>query len=105
MAVSYADMVSSQSSERPLQPSRVEPVNYDSGAATSPRAADEAARWRDDPIDDVCSDRLGRSKFAMNSAHLINDTHSDSSSVVYGLEGPWGSGKSSVNCEEPVSAQ
>lgn len=65
-------------------------------AATGQKAHHAAGRWRDDPIDDERYDRLGRSTFAVNSACLIDDTHSASSSVVYGLEGPWGSGKSSV---------
>ena len=64
-------------------------------APTSPASADDA-RWRDDPIREVREDRLGRSKFAENCARLICDAHSAKSSVVYGLEGPWGSGKSSV---------
>jgi hypothetical protein len=54
------------------------------------------SRWRDDPIWDREQDTLHRGPFADNAADLIADIHSDSSSVVYGLEGPWGSGKSSV---------
>lgn len=52
--------------------------------------------WRDDPISTVEQDRLRRAPFAQHAARLINENHSDTSSVVYGLEGPWGSGKSSV---------
>ncbi|WP_425554606.1 P-loop NTPase fold protein [Georgenia daeguensis] len=33
---------------------------------------------------------------AHRAARLIDENHSTESSVVYGLEGPWGSGKSSV---------
>lgn len=63
------------------------------GMATSePRASG----WWDDPIVDPSEDTLGRKSFAKNAAHLINQNHSPAFSVVYGLEGPWGSGKSSV---------
>lgn len=52
--------------------------------------------WRDDPIKTVDEDRLRRAPVARRAAQLIAENHSRESSVVYGLEGPWGSGKSSV---------
>lgn len=52
--------------------------------------------WRDDPIKSVEEDRLRRAPVAQRAAQLIAENHSPESSVVYGLEGPWGSGKSSV---------
>lgn len=52
--------------------------------------------WRDDPIKTVADDRLSRAPVAQRAAQLIAENHSPESSVVYGLEGPWGSGKSSV---------
>lgn len=52
--------------------------------------------WRDDPIIEPDQDRLERAPFASHAATLIAGNHSPSSSVVYGLEGPWGSGKSSI---------
>lgn len=52
--------------------------------------------WRDDPIKTVAEDRLRRAPIAERAARLIKENHSAESSVVYGLEGPWGSGKSSV---------
>lgn len=52
--------------------------------------------WRDDPITTVAEDRLRRAPVAQRAARLITENHSPTSSVVYGLEGPWGSGKSSV---------
>lgn len=52
--------------------------------------------WHDDPIGTVEQDRLGRATFSQHAARLIHENHSAESSVVYGLEGPWGSGKSSV---------
>lgn len=55
-----------------------------------------ADRWHDDPISSVTADRLGRTSFAEHAARLIRENHTMHSSVVYGLEGPWGSGKSSV---------
>lgn len=55
-----------------------------------------ATGWHDDPIRSLDQDRLGRASFAKHAARLIAETHAVDSSVVYGLEGPWGSGKSSV---------
>lgn len=52
--------------------------------------------WRDDPIKTVTEDQLRRAPVAQRAAQLIAQNHSAESSVVYGLEGPWGSGKSSV---------
>ena len=52
--------------------------------------------WHDDPISSVEQDKLRRAPFAEHAARLIETNHSAESSVVYGLEGPWGSGKSSV---------
>lgn len=52
--------------------------------------------WHDDPISAPEQDRLGRAQFSQHAARLIDENHSGESSVVYGLEGPWGSGKSSV---------
>ncbi|WP_448640254.1 KAP family P-loop NTPase fold protein [Geodermatophilus sp. URMC 63] len=56
----------------------------------------ERPGWHDDPISSVGQDRLRRAPFAEHAARLINENHTAESSVVYGLEGPWGSGKSSV---------
>lgn len=55
-----------------------------------------ARGWHDDPIETVAQDRLGRAAVAERLAGLIGDGHSAESSTVYGLEGPWGCGKSSV---------
>lgn len=52
--------------------------------------------WRDDPIKTVDEDNLRRAPVAQRAARLIAENHTSDSSVVYGLEGPWGSGKSSV---------
>lgn len=52
--------------------------------------------WRDDPIKTIADDRLRRAPIAQRAARLIADNHSPESSVVYGFEGPWGSGKSSA---------
>lgn len=57
---------------------------------------DQRSGWRDDPIASVEQDRLHRTPFAQHAARLIDRNHSSETSVVYGLEGPWGSGKSSV---------
>lgn len=55
-----------------------------------------AEHWRDDPITSPAQDRLGRVELAERVATLIAETFSPDSSVVHGLVGPWGSGKSSV---------
>ncbi|SJN37437.1 KAP family P-loop NTPase fold protein [Luteococcus japonicus] len=52
--------------------------------------------WHDDPITSPEQDALGRTGLASRLARLINETHTRDSSVVYGLQGPWGCGKSSV---------
>lgn len=52
--------------------------------------------FHDDPIRDRAHDSLRRTPFANRVANLIRSNHRPDSSVVYGLEGPWGSGKSSV---------
>lgn len=52
--------------------------------------------WRDDPIRTVDEDQLSRAPVAHRAARLIAENHTPESSVVYGLEGPWGGGKSSV---------
>lgn len=66
----------------------------------SPGGSDETAQprrgWRDDPIRSVDEDLLGRAPFAERAARLIAENHSPETSVVYGIEGPWGCGKSSV---------
>ncbi|MCR6706623.1 MAG: KAP family NTPase [Cellulomonas sp.] len=62
--------------------------------STQPQCA--RSGWRDDPITAIEQDRLRRAPFAEHAARLISANHTAESSVVYGLEGPWGSGKSSV---------
>ncbi|WP_280264719.1 KAP family P-loop NTPase fold protein [Nocardia wallacei] len=58
-------------------------------------AAGATAAYTDIPIEKADEDRLGRSKFAAHFARRI-DAASGGPSVVFGLAGPWGSGKSSV---------
>ncbi len=54
------------------------------------------AVWNDDAITSAHEDKFGRAGWAAKQAKLIVGNHSVGSSLVYGLEGPWGSGKSSV---------
>ena len=63
---------------------------------SSPTQESPPRGWRDDPISTLTQDRLDRAPVARRAARLIADNHSRESSVVYGLEGPWGSGKTSV---------
>lgn len=71
-------------------------MSDDLEASTAVEAPYADDGWRDDPIIDPADDRLGRAPFAEHAARLISENHSPDSSVVYGLEGAWGSGKSSV---------
>lgn len=56
----------------------------------------QQAIWRDDPISSTADDQLGRDHVALRIAGLIADTHSWDSSLVFGVTGPWGSGKTSL---------
>ncbi len=59
---------------------------------TPPRAQ----HWNDDPIKSSAEDVFGRAGYANRAADLIVGSHRWDSSLVFGLTGPWGSGKSSV---------
>lgn len=52
--------------------------------------------WSDEPIDDVEKDSFGRGAFAKLLAQTIDRIQVGAASTVFGLVGPWGSGKSSV---------
>lgn len=52
--------------------------------------------WHDDPVRSARDDRFGRSHVAQRVARLISESHTWDSSLVFGLTGPWGSGKSSL---------
>ena len=52
--------------------------------------------WNDDPITNKSQDEFGRARYAERAADLIARTHSWETSLVFGLTGPWGSGKSSL---------
>lgn len=52
--------------------------------------------WSDAPIKSAGEDSFGRSVYAQQIAHLIQEAHSWEDSIVFGLTGPWGSGKSSM---------
>lgn len=52
--------------------------------------------WTDAPITAKSEDELGRTDYAVHAARLIADSHSWEDSIVFGLTGPWGSGKSSM---------
>jgi hypothetical protein len=56
--------------------------------------ADEA--WTDQAVSSGDEDTLGRLPYARRAAELIYTTHSFESSAVFGLSGPWGSGKTSL---------
>lgn len=56
----------------------------------------ETSQWVDDPIRSAAEDTLNRSHIAAHAARLINSAHSWDTSVVFGLTGPWGSGKTSM---------
>lgn len=52
--------------------------------------------WTDDPTRSADEDGLGRNAYARRAGDLILETQSFESSVVFGLSGPWGSGKTSM---------
>ncbi|SDT39815.1 KAP family NTPase [Microlunatus soli] len=52
--------------------------------------------WTDAPITAKSEDELGRTDYAVHAASLIANSHSWEDSIVFGLTGPWGSGKSSM---------
>ena len=59
-------------------------------------STERASGWHDDPIKGKAEDKLNRAPVAERLTDLITSNHSPESSIVYGLEGPWGCGKSSV---------
>lgn len=59
--------------------------------ANSPHSA-----WTDEALQSGQGDTLGRLPYAQRAADLIHTTHSFDSSAVFGLSGPWGSGKTSL---------
>lgn len=52
--------------------------------------------WTDDPLSSSAADTLERTTYARQAAELIHSTHTFKSSAVFGLSGPWGSGKTSL---------
>ncbi|MFI3893042.1 hypothetical protein E4P34_00965 [Kocuria rhizophila] len=55
-----------------------------------------AMSWTDEALLTGAQDGLGRLPYARQAAELIQTTHSFESSAVFGLSGPWGSGKTSL---------
>lgn len=52
--------------------------------------------WTDDARTGLDQDELGRSSYAIEAAKLIAAKQTFESSIVFGISGPWGSGKSSL---------
>lgn len=52
--------------------------------------------WTDDPRKSKSEDELERSILGERVANRIREVHTDSQSVVFGLVGPWGSGKTTL---------
>lgn len=52
--------------------------------------------WTDEALRSGKHDTLGRLPYAQRAAELVHTTHSFESSAVFGLSGPWGSGKTSL---------
>lgn len=59
------------------------------------RVDSESLYLSDEPIESKVSDRFGRAAFAQRIAETISNRR-DPSSIVVGLYGPWGDGKTSV---------
>lgn len=70
------------------------------GEDIAPAAEDNwhmaATTWTDEALRTGEHDALGRLPYARRAAELIHTTHSFESSAVFGLSGPWGSGKTSL---------
>ncbi len=52
--------------------------------------------WSDQPITSTAQDCFSRSDYARRVADVIATSRSENTSVVFGLTGPWGSGKTSL---------
>ncbi len=52
--------------------------------------------WKDTPTTRLADDQLDRAPYARIIAELIDEGHSWDGSLVFGLTGPWGSGKTSM---------
>jgi hypothetical protein len=52
--------------------------------------------WQDEAISRAADDAFGRADYARRAANLIAHSQSWDASLVFGLTGPWGSGKSSL---------
>ena len=52
--------------------------------------------WADDPIQTREQDSLERGSFVAKVVDLIEEAKSEESSIVFGLVGPWGCGKTSI---------
>ncbi|MBY4213792.1 hypothetical protein HQO42_23565 [Rhodococcus fascians] len=52
--------------------------------------------WSDEPVTTKDADEFARQDYAKRVAQLISQAHSWESSTVFGLTGPWGSGKTSL---------
>lgn len=59
-------------------------------------SAEVSQTWVDGAITSKEEDAFERSGYSSAAAHLIIRTHSWKDSIVFGLTGPWGSGKSSM---------
>lgn len=58
--------------------------------------AKRGSTWVDEPIRTLEGDELNFSHVAIQLAQLVSDSHSSQASLVFGLTGRWGSGKTSL---------
>jgi hypothetical protein len=70
-------------------------MSEEEGSAPSGRVGD-LSLLADDAITDRSQDRLGRQAFADRMVDLLDHVAEQTESAVFGLLGPWGSGKTSV---------
>jgi predicted KAP-like P-loop ATPase len=52
--------------------------------------------WPDSPIRSQAEDQFNRTPYAVQAAELIANAHTWDESVVFGLTGAWGAGKTSM---------
>lgn len=84
--------------KKAMQPSKAEVPLVDQPATDVPPAGRDDAKDQyiaDQPIASKSEDRFNRAPFATRIAETLA-TRSDPSSIVIGLYGPWGDGKTSV---------
>ena len=73
-----------------------EPITTEQRPEEAQRSGDSGGLLGDDPIDSPHADEFDRAPFVARIDALLRNVSSQTESAVFGLIGPWGSGKTSV---------